>query len=91
MTFSLTADLLILSLQRMVDYIAMAIDQELLHAFADELYSHMISALGLNPSTAAAKCAEYLAEDSHIVAEREELLARKDRLLDIQKELQAAA
>lgn len=69
----------------------MAIDQELLHSFADELYSHMIYALGLNPSTVAAKCAEYLAEDLHIVAEREELLARKDRLLDIQKELQTAA
>ncbi|KAI0799718.1 hypothetical protein BC629DRAFT_192927 [Irpex lacteus] len=52
--------------------IAMAIDQELLHSFADELYSHMIYVLGLNPSAVAAKCAEYLAEDLHIVAEREE-------------------
>ncbi|KAI0686945.1 P-loop containing nucleoside triphosphate hydrolase protein [Cytidiella melzeri] len=76
--------------KRIIDYVPLAIDHELLYAFADELQKNLISALGLSGVDAVAKCAAYLAEDPNVVAEREELLARKTRLLSVQAELMSA-
>ena len=50
----------------------------------------MIEALGLGADNASAKCSAYLAEDPNIIAEREELLARRKRLLNVQAELRQA-
>ncbi|KAI0087492.1 P-loop containing nucleoside triphosphate hydrolase protein [Irpex rosettiformis] len=73
--------------KRIIDYVPLAIDHELLYAFTDDLQFHLLSALGINGTEAVAKCAGYLAEDPDIVAEREELLSRKMRLLGVQAEL----
>lgn len=49
-------------MQRIVDYIPVAVDFELLLTFADELQAHLITKLGLNAEDASARCAEFLAE-----------------------------
>ncbi len=77
-------------IQRIIDNVPLAIDHEFLFAFADELQSHLISALGLNGTDAVIKCTKYLAEEPTVVAERDELLARRKRLLGVQEELYRA-
>lgn len=71
----------------MIDYVPMIIDNKFLRAFARELQAHLIRHLGLGAADAVARCAAYLEEDPLTVAKREELLARKKRLENVQEEL----
>ena len=71
----------------MIDYVPMAIDCEFLKAFGEELHMHLTRQLGLGTADAVAKCAAYLEEDPHVVARREELTGRKQRLENVQEEL----
>ncbi|TCD63213.1 hypothetical protein EIP91_005825 [Steccherinum ochraceum] len=73
--------------KRVIDNIPMAIDQSFLFAFAYALQPYLIKKLGLGTATSSQRCALYLAEDPNVVAEREELTARKKRLESVQTEL----
>lgn len=68
----------------------LAIDHELLYAFANDLQGHLIEELELGAENVSAKCAAYLAEDPNVVAEREQLLFRRKRLLTVQAEMRNA-
>ena len=68
----------------MIDNVPMTIDHTFLFSFARALQQYLIEKLAV---ASPARCAAYLAEDPHIVAEREELMARKKRLESVQTEL----
>ena len=73
--------------QRFVDYVPQAIDEHLLYAFEATLLDTLVEGLGLTAEDAGARCARYLAEDADIAARREMLLAKKQRLDKVHKEL----
>ena len=65
----------------------LAVDHELLYSFADDVQPYLIKELGLSKEGASAICLAYLAEDPSVVSEREELLIKEKRLLDVQAQL----
>ena len=71
----------------MIDYIPLSIDHHFLYAFASELPHELFARLGLGTANAAARCGSYIAEDPAIVATRDELLAKKKRLENVQRAL----
>ena len=73
--------------QRLIDDVPSAIDFEFLRAFGEDLQAHLLKQLGLGTADAITRCATYLEEDPTIVAEREELLGRKQRLESVQEVL----
>ncbi|KAI0324481.1 hypothetical protein GY45DRAFT_1262750 [Cubamyces sp. BRFM 1775] len=76
-----------ISSKRLIDYIPQAIDEHLLYAFGEALLETLVEKLGLTIEDAGARCARYLAEDPDIAARREVLLAKKQRLDKVHKEL----
>ena len=68
----------------MIDTLPLTIDHNFLFASSSSLQGHLIDALAL---ASPARCQGYLAEDPHVVAEREELTARKRRLESVRAEL----
>ncbi|EPQ51165.1 hypothetical protein GLOTRDRAFT_141261 [Gloeophyllum trabeum ATCC 11539] len=75
------------SYKRVIDNVPLMIDHKFVRAIAKDLQSSLISQLGLGTANASTRCATYLAEDPHVVARREELIARKKRLEGVTKEL----
>lgn len=73
--------------QRIIDYIPLAIDHDFIYSFAEELQDRLVEKLGLVSNDARDRCSAYLAEDPHVVAIREELTARRRRLEKVQEEL----
>jgi len=70
--------------KRLIDIVPLTIDHAFLLAVSTALQQHLITQLGISSS---ARCVGYLAEDPHVVAEREELLGRKKRLESVRTEL----
>ncbi|EIW56258.1 uncharacterized protein TRAVEDRAFT_49098 [Trametes versicolor FP-101664 SS1] len=75
------------SYKRIIDYIPLSIDQHFLYALAERLQGVLIEKLGLGSAKADARCAQYVAEDPHINAQRAELLAKKKKLESVQRAL----
>ncbi|CAL1698678.1 unnamed protein product [Somion occarium] len=75
------------SYKRIVDYVPMIIDHEFLFACSDALQAFLIEKLELATKNTSERCAVYVAEDAGITTMREELLARKKRLISAQQEL----
>lgn len=73
--------------QRIIDYIPLSIDQHFLYALAERLQGVLIEKLGLGSAKADARCAQYVAEDPHVNAQRAELLAKKKKLESVQRAL----
>ncbi|KAI0650980.1 P-loop containing nucleoside triphosphate hydrolase protein [Trametes meyenii] len=65
------------SYKRVIDYVPLAIDEDLLYALAGKLQSVLIEKLGLGSAKADARCVVYIAEDPHVVSLRAELMAKK--------------
>ena len=65
----------------------MAIDDKFLAVFRDRLQDFLLEKLGIGGPNSTARCAGYLAEDPTVVAEREELTSKKNRLEAVQSEL----
>ena len=65
----------------------MTIDRAFLFGFADALREFLVTRLALGTPGAATACAAYLAEDPHVVAQRDELTVKRKRLENVQKEL----
>ena len=76
-------------LQRVIDYIPMVIDKAFLFAVAEGVQSHLIQKLGLGTPQAAKRCELYLEEDASIVARRDELLRKKERLERVRSEVES--
>lgn len=76
------------SCQRVIDNIPALIDLKFVKAVTKELQNFLISELGLGTAHAGDRCANYLAEDVNVVARRDELVARKNRLEGVKVELQ---
>lgn len=64
------------------------IDLKFVKAITKELQNFLISNLGLGTANANDRCGKYLAEDPNIVARRDELVSRKNRLDGVKIELQ---
>ncbi|KAI0673304.1 P-loop containing nucleoside triphosphate hydrolase protein [Trametes maxima] len=75
------------SYKRIIDYVPLAIDEDLLYALAGKLQSVLIEKLGLGSAKADARCAAYIAEDPHVVSLRAELMAKKKKLEAVQRAL----
>ncbi|KAI0820111.1 P-loop containing nucleoside triphosphate hydrolase protein [Trametes gibbosa] len=75
------------SYKRVIDYVPLTIDHHFLYAFAEKLHERLFERLGLGAHNAAARCSAYIAEDPTIVAARDELLAKKKRLENVQRAL----
>ncbi|KAI8996213.1 P-loop containing nucleoside triphosphate hydrolase protein [Trametes punicea] len=75
------------SYKRIIDYVPLSIDQHLLYELAENLQGVLIGKLGLGSAQADARCATYVAEDPHVVALRQELMAKKSKLETVQREL----
>ena len=71
----------------MIDYIPLSIDHHFLYAFVAELQRVLFERLGLGGAHAAARCASYIAEDPAVVSVRDELLAKRKRLENVQRAL----
>ncbi|KDQ60446.1 hypothetical protein JAAARDRAFT_191825 [Jaapia argillacea MUCL 33604] len=75
------------SYKRVIDNIPLIIDLKFVRAIGKDLQPFLIGKLGLGTPNASIRCASYLAEDPHIVARRDELVARKKRLESVELEL----
>jgi hypothetical protein len=75
-------------MQRVIDNVPSLIDLKFVKAITKELQNFLISELGLGTEHANDRCAKYLADDPNVVARRDELLARKNRLESVKMELQ---
>ncbi len=75
------------TLQRVIDNVPMSIDYYFLYAFAEQLHERLFERLGLGTANAAARCSAYVAEDPSVVAARDELMAKKKRLENVQRAL----
>ncbi|KAL0571649.1 hypothetical protein V5O48_010307 [Marasmius crinis-equi] len=73
--------------KRVIDAIPCCMDLHFLKALGKEMQPFLVTKLGLGTSGASERCARYLAEDPEIVARRNELLARRQRLESVQREL----
>jgi hypothetical protein len=71
-----------------IDNIPSLIDLKFVKAITKELQPFLISELGLGTSHANDRCAKYLAENPNVVARRDELVSRKNRLESVKIELQ---
>lgn len=74
-------------IQRVIDNVPMTIDRAFLYGFANAVREYLVERLALGTPGAAAACAAYLTEDPHVVAQRDELMAKKRRLVGVQGEL----
>jgi hypothetical protein len=74
--------------QRIIDNVPTLIDLKFVKAITKELQNFLISELGLGTAKANDRCAKYLAEDQNVVARRDELVARKNRLESVKVALQ---
>ncbi|KAE9397406.1 hypothetical protein BT96DRAFT_1020873 [Gymnopus androsaceus JB14] len=73
--------------KRMIDNIPCFIDLLFVRKLGDTLQPFLISKFGMGTPSANERCASYLGEDPVVVANREELLARKKRLESVDREL----
>lgn len=71
----------------MIDNIPSLIDLLFVRRLGDTLQPFLISKFGMGTPSANERCASYLGEDPMLVANRDELLAKKKRLESIDKEL----
>ena len=74
-------------LQRIIDYIPLAIDHHYLYKFANDVHAQLFERLMLGAPDAARRCATYIAEDPSVVVARDELISKKKRLESVQKAL----
>lgn len=63
------------------------IDSVFVQQLAEQLQPFLIEKFGMGTAGATERCASYLAEDSAVVARRDELLARERRLTSVQQQL----
>ncbi|KAA1467040.1 hypothetical protein DENSPDRAFT_926310 [Dentipellis sp. KUC8613] len=75
------------SYKRITDYVPMFIDLKFVRGVMTDLHTFLISELKLADQDAAERCAKYLAEDPDVVSRREEVVARRTTLENVQKEL----
>ncbi|KAI9058586.1 hypothetical protein FKP32DRAFT_1581292 [Trametes sanguinea] len=73
--------------KRVIDYVPLTIDHHFLYAFAAALHERLFERLGLGAANAQARCSAYVAEDPTVVATRDELMAKKKRLENVQRAL----
>ncbi|KAJ3784740.1 P-loop containing nucleoside triphosphate hydrolase protein [Lentinula aff. detonsa] len=73
--------------KRMIDNIPRFIDLLFVRELGKTLQPFIISKFGMGTSSANERCASYLGEDPMLVSQRDELLARKKRLENVEKEL----
>jgi hypothetical protein len=74
-------------MQRIIDNVPSVIDLKFVKAISAELQPYLISKLDLGAATGTARCKSYLAEDANVVSRRDELMAQKDRLENVEREL----
>jgi hypothetical protein len=74
-------------IQRIIDNAPSLIDYHFVRRVAKELQSHLLKRFELGTAAASGRCAAYLAEDPAVVAKRNELSARQNRLVDVQLKL----
>ena len=74
-------------MQRVIDYVPLAIDHSFLYAFSERLRERLFERLGLGGANASERCTGYIAEDPGIVAQRDELTSKKKRLENVQRAL----
>ncbi len=65
----------------------LSIDEHYLYAFSGKLQEALFEKLGLGSANAHTRCSAYIAEEHHVVATREELVAKKKRLEDVHQAL----
>ncbi|KAJ3998695.1 P-loop containing nucleoside triphosphate hydrolase protein [Lentinula boryana] len=73
--------------KRMIDNIPRFIDLLFVRELGKTLQPFIISKFGMGTSSANERCASYLGEDPMLVSQRDELLARRKRLENVEKEL----
>ncbi|KAI0759256.1 P-loop containing nucleoside triphosphate hydrolase protein [Trametes elegans] len=73
--------------KRIIDYVPLTIDHNLLYAFSTRLHERLFERLGLGTANAAERCKGYVAEDPTVVATRDELMSKKRRLENVQRAL----
>lgn len=71
----------------MIDNVPSLIDLKFVKAISRGVQNFLVHELGLGSSDAQDRCTGFLAEDPLVVARREELSARKQRLDKVQLEL----
>jgi Dynamin GTPase effector domain len=74
--------------KRFVDNVPKTVDEQLVLGAAKGLQSALVSGLGLDSPDAHERCTRYLAEHPRTAVRREKLVARRNRLLLAQEELQ---
>ena len=74
--------------KRFVDNVPNAVDEELVRGAAKGLQRALMDGLGLDSPDAHERCTRYIAEHPRIAERRERLVARRNRLLLAQEELQ---
>ncbi|KIJ68611.1 hypothetical protein HYDPIDRAFT_146952 [Hydnomerulius pinastri MD-312] len=74
--------------KRMIDNIPSLLDHLFVKAVARQLQPFLITRLGIGSTQSKERLAMYLEEDSRVVAQRAELVARKTRLETVETELQ---
>lgn len=75
------------SAQRIIDYAPLSIDHLFLYGLSERLQDTLIEKLGLGSARSTERCTAYLSEDPGVVAARDELMGKRDRLESVQKEL----
>lgn len=67
-------------LQRLVDHVVLAVDFEIIRKLAKATLMPLQAAVGMTGNDSAANARVMLAENRDIVAQREDLIKRKNRL-----------
>ncbi|TFY75946.1 hypothetical protein EWM64_g8066 [Hericium alpestre] len=75
------------SYKRIIDCVPMHIDNKFVKGILQDLHPFLVNKMGLVGRGATERCARYLAEDPDVVAQREEVVARKKTLQNVKKEL----
>ncbi|KAH7928504.1 hypothetical protein BV22DRAFT_1192754 [Leucogyrophana mollusca] len=75
------------SYKRVIDNIPGVLDLLLVKAVSKDLQSFLITQLEIGSASATERLAMYVAEDPRVVANRDELIARKKRLESVEQEL----
>lgn len=65
------------------------IDLKFIKAIPKDIQGFLISKLELGDGDAVKRCTNYLAEDSNMVARRDELMAREKRLKGVKSQLRS--
>lgn len=80
---STTADARAVAYKRIVDNIPRVVDLELVRELPQAIFNQITKALRLAEPGASERCKRLLAEDTRVVAQRQDLIARKKKLEEL--------